>query len=70
MKDVSIQSFSGPYFPSFGLNTERYEVSFHVQSECEKIKTRKTPNMDTFHAMSEIPMCRYQKLIRKIMAVN
>ena len=33
--------FSGPYFPAFGLNTERY-------SECGKIRTRKTLNTDTF----------------------
>ena len=35
--------FSGPYFPAFGLNTERYRV--------EKIRTRKTPNTDTFQAV-------------------
>ena len=27
---------SGPYFPAFGLNTETYEVSLHIQSECRK----------------------------------
>ena len=27
VKSVRIQSFSGPYFPVFGLNTERYGVS-------------------------------------------
>ena len=26
-------------------------VFSHIQSECEKIRTRKTPNTDTFHAM-------------------
>ena len=31
---------SGPYFPAFGLNTERYEVSLRIQSECGKIRTR------------------------------
>ena len=35
--------FSGPYFPLFGLNTERYE---HF------IGKRKAPNTDTFHAVS------------------
>ena len=30
----------GPYFPAFGLNTERYEVSLPIQSECGKIRTR------------------------------
>ena len=33
--------FSGPYFPAFGLNTERYSVSLRIQSECGKIRTRK-----------------------------
>ena len=29
---------SGPYFPAFGLNTERY-LSLRIQSECGKIRT-------------------------------
>ena len=33
--------FSGPYFPAFGLNTERYSVSLRIQSEYGKIRTRK-----------------------------
>ena len=33
--------FSGPYFPAFVLNTERYFVSLRIQSECGKIWTRK-----------------------------
>ena len=32
---------SGPYFPAFELNTERYFVSLRIQSECGKIRTRK-----------------------------
>ena len=32
---------SGPYFPAFGLNTERYSVSLHIQFNCGKIGTRK-----------------------------
>ena len=39
------------YFPAFGLNTERYRVSLRIQSECGKIRTRITPNTDTFHAV-------------------
>ena len=35
-------------FPGFGLNTERYEVFLRIQSECGKIRTRITPNTDTF----------------------
>ena len=42
---------SGPYFPTFGLNTERYRVSLRIQSEFTKIRSRITPNTDTFHAV-------------------
>ena len=31
--------------------TERYGVSLRIHSECGKIRTRKTPNTDTFHAV-------------------
>ena len=31
---------SGPYFPAFGVNTERYFVSLRIHSECGKIRTR------------------------------
>ena len=34
VKSVRIRSYSGPYFPVFGLNTERYSVSLRIQSEC------------------------------------
>ena len=33
--------FSGPYFPVFGLNTERYFVFPRIQSQWGKIRTRK-----------------------------
>ena len=36
VKSVRIQSFSGPYFPAFGLNTEVYRVNFRIQTECGK----------------------------------
>ena len=51
VKGVRIRSFSSPYFPAFGLNTDRYGVSLRIQSECGKIRTRKTLNTDTFHAV-------------------
>ena len=51
VKSVRIRSFSGPYFPAFGLNMDSYGVSLCIQSKCGKIGTRKTPNMDTFHAV-------------------
>ena len=51
VKSVRIRSFSGSYFPAFGLNTGRYRVSLRIPSECGKIRTRKSPNTDTFHAV-------------------
>ena len=51
VKSVRIWSFSGPYFPAFGLKTERYGVSLRIQPECEKMRTIKTPNKDIFHAV-------------------
>ena len=44
------RSFSGPYFPAFGLNTEKYSLSRCVQYECGKIQTRKAPNTDTLRS--------------------
>ena len=49
MKSVRIRSFSGQYFPAFGLNTERYSAYLRIQFECGEIGTRKSPNTDTFH---------------------
>ena len=51
MKSGCIRSFSDQYFPTFGLNTERYSISLRIQSKCRKIGTKKTPNMDTFYAV-------------------
>ena len=52
LKDaLRIWSYSGPYFPAFALNTERYFASLGIQSELGKIRTRITPNKDTFHSM-------------------
>ena len=52
VKSVVIWSFSGPYFPAFGLNTESCEVSLLcIQSKCGKMRTRKSPNTDTSHAV-------------------
>ena len=48
-ENCSYLEFSGPHFPAFGLNMERYSVSLRIQSEFGKIRTSKTPNMDTFH---------------------
>ena len=55
LKSVHIRSLSGPYFPASGLSTERYGVSLCIHSDCGKIRTIKTPNMDAFHAVIASP---------------
>ena len=44
VKSIRIWSLSGLYFPAFG-------VFLRIPFECGKIRTRKTPNTDTFHAV-------------------
>ena len=51
VKSVRTRSYSGPYFPSFGLNTERYRVSLRIQSKCGKILARITKNKNTLYAV-------------------
>ena len=51
VKNVRIWSYSGPYLPVFGLNTERCSISFGIQFECRKIWTKITPNTDTFYTV-------------------
>ena len=51
VKNFCIRSYSGPYFPAFGMNTEKYCVSLPIQSEFWKIGIRITPNMDTLYAV-------------------
>ena len=48
LRSVRIRSYSGLYFPSFGLNTEKYIVSLRIQAEYGKIRTIITLNTDTF----------------------
>ena len=52
MKIVRIRSFSGPYFPAFELNTERYRISSYSVRKRENTN-QKTPNTDTFHAVHD-----------------
>ena len=59
VKSVHIQSYSGPYFPAFRLNAERYRASLRIQSECGKIRTRITHNTDTFPAV-------FRKIVTKV----
>ena len=39
VKSVRIQSYSGPYFPVFVMNTERHFTSLHIQSEWGKMQS-------------------------------
>ena len=52
-KSVRIWSYCGPFFPTFGLNSERYTISLRIQSECEKVRIRITPNKGTFYAVQD-----------------
>ena len=54
VKSFYIWGYSGPYFPAFALNTERYFVSLRIQSEYGKTLARITPNTDTFHAVKSL----------------
>ena len=40
-ESVRIRSFSGPYFPAFGLTIERYSVSLQIQSNAGKYRPEK-----------------------------
>ena len=40
---------------AFGLNTERYEVSLHIQSECGKIRTWKNSVVGHFSRSEKLP---------------
>ena len=53
MKNVRTRRFSDPYFSALRLNTEGDGASFLIQSEYVKIRTRKTRNTDTFHAVQK-----------------
>ena len=48
VKSVRIRSSSGPYFPAFGLNMERYLDLSACTPNPGKKRTRITPNTDTF----------------------
>ena len=60
---VRIPSYSGPHFPAFGLNTERYSVSPHIQSKCWKMRTRVNPNTNTFYSLSDFFYYVYKALL-------
>ena len=51
VKSFRIRRFSGPYISAFGLNVDIYGVNLRIQSKCWKMRTRKTPSMNTFCAV-------------------
>ena len=51
VKSVRIRCYFGSHFSAIGLNTERYWWSLPIQSECGKMRTRITPNKDTFYVV-------------------
>ena len=57
VKSVRIRSYSDLHFLTFGLNTEKYSISLRIQSECGKMRTRITPNKETFHAVKNRNTC-------------
>ena len=55
---VSIFGVFWPIFSRIRTESERYSVSLFIQSEYEKIQTRKTPNTDAFYALSLIALIK------------
>ena len=51
---MRIRNYSGQHFPALGLKTDRQGVSLRIQTECSKIRTRKTPNTDTFQGVQVV----------------
>ena len=67
MKSVHIRSYSGPHFPAFGLNTERHGITKKdIQSESGIMRTRITPNTDTFYPVKTEAI---DKVLKKIMEI-
>ena len=66
LKNVHYQSFSGPHFPVFGLNTETYPLNLRIQSECRKMRTRISPNTNTFYKVFSYFVSLYKLLLLNI----
>ena len=61
--------FSGLHFPVFGLNTEIYRVNLRIQSECRKIRTRKTSAFGNLSPSALFTYSEREKALQKIEAV-
>ena len=74
MKSVQLRSFSGLYFPVFGLNTEIYSVILHIQSKNGKIWTIKNSlfgpfshsNSNHWDIILSILLCVIVNIFRKL----
>ena len=51
-KNVCIRSFSGPYFPAFKMNTERYGLSWMYGGHESSLKVSKTEKSLVFKYLS------------------
>ena len=63
-----INNFVTIFFPAIFVKYEpstKYEVAFRIQSECWKIRTRITPNTDTFHSVTIFHIIKhmYKKIL-------
>ena len=58
--------FSTLFFPAFRLNTEIYRVRLCIQSKCEKLRTRKNPNTETFYLSPLLYFKSYQYIRESI----
>ena len=66
VKSVRARSYSGPHFPTFGLNTERYVEYLSIQSKCGKMRTRITPPTVTFYTVLTIYETSTKKICEEI----
>ena len=68
-KKCQFRSYSGQHFPAFGLSTERYRVSLRIQSECGKMRTRKSRNTDTFHKVNNFSIAKSLR-VKEVLAMK
>ena len=55
--------FSGPYFPAFGLNTERYSVSLRIAPNAKKYGPEKTSILGHFSCSALLSLFDYSALL-------
>ena len=65
VKSLQMQSFCGPCFPAFGLNTDIYSVNLRIQFKSGKVRTRKILYLDNFYAVQLSVTCQWFDLDSK-----